>query len=235
MNCASPLNAIIGFSEMMQRGMFGPLGSERYAEYTNDIHYSGNYLLAFINDILDMSKIEAGQFRIEPETVNATEILNETMMFISVPAAQKGITIEVNAAAETWIEADKRALKQVLINLLSNAQKFTGKNGKIRVRAHVAGGALRLSIADDGCGIPRSALAKLGEPFTQVADPATRHHPGSGLGLAISRSVVELHGGRLRIVSRLGEGTIVHVILPQKVPADLLDVASTADTMDEAA
>ena len=210
----TPLNAIIGFSELMQRGLFGPLGSDRYQEYANDIQESGTYLLGFINDILEMSKIEAGHFKLSIEPFNVSDTLKETLHYIEVMAAEKSIAIEIEADREAVIAADKRAMKQILINLLSNAQKFTGDNGIIKVRVRKISGALKLTIADNGCGIPKNALAKLGEPFTQVADASTRHHPGSGLGLAISRSLIELHGGRLRIVSELGQGTIVHVILP---------------------
>jgi two-component system, cell cycle sensor histidine kinase PleC len=139
---------------------------------------------------------------------------------VEVMAAEKSISIEIESEGSAFIAADKRSMKQILINLLSNAQKFTGENGTIKVRARKVNSALRLTIADNGCGIPKEALAKLGEPFTQVADASTRHHPGSGLGLAISRSLVELHGGRLRISSNLGKGTIVHVILPDNPVAE---------------
>jgi two-component system, cell cycle sensor histidine kinase PleC len=223
----TPLNAIIGFSELMQRGLFGPLGSDRYQEYANDIHASGSYLLGFINDILEMSKIEAGHFKLSIEPIDLLETLKETLHYIEVMAAEKSISIKIEAEVASIIAADKRATKQILINLLSNAQKFTGENGTITVRARKVGGALRLTIADNGCGIPKSALAKLGEPFTQVADASTRHHPGSGLGLAISRSLVELHGGRLRIISTLGKGTAVHVILPDNpISEDALALAA---------
>jgi two-component system, cell cycle sensor histidine kinase PleC len=210
----TPLNAIIGFSELMQRGLFGPLGSDRYQEYANDIQESGTYLLGFINDILEMSKIEAGHFKLSIEPINIPDTLKEALHYVEVMAAEKSISIETETERAGIAVADKRAIKQILINLLSNAQKFTGENGVIKVRARRINESLRLTIADSGCGIPKSALAKLGEPFTQVADASTRHHPGSGLGLAISRSLVELHGGRLRITSTLGKGTIVHVVLP---------------------
>ncbi|MGL4404622.1 MAG: PAS domain-containing sensor histidine kinase, partial [Notoacmeibacter sp.] len=213
----TPLNAIIGFSELMQRGLFGPLGSSRYQEYANDIHESGAYLLGFINDILEMSKIEAGHFKLSIEKFNVADTLHETLHYVEVMAEEKAIKIEIDAESDAEIFADKRSAKQIFINLLSNAQKFTGQNGQIKVRVRKINGALRLTIADNGCGIPKTALAKLGKPFTQVANSSTRHHPGSGLGLAISRSLVELHGGRLKISSQLGKGTIVHVVLPDNL------------------
>jgi two-component system, cell cycle sensor histidine kinase PleC len=216
----TPLNAIIGFSELMQRGLFGPLGSERYKEYANDIQESGTYLLGFINDILEMSKIEAGHFKLAIEEFDISDALKESLPYVEILAAEKSIAIDIDAKGANVIAADKRSVKQILINLLSNAEKFTSENGHIKVRARKVNNALRLTIADNGCGIPKEALSKLGQPFTQVADASTRHHPGSGLGLAISRSLAELHGGRLRIGSRLGQGTIVHVVLPDSAIED---------------
>ncbi len=213
----TPLNAIIGFSELMQRGLFGPLGSDRYKEYANDIHESGAYLLGFINDILEMSKIDAGYYRLSIEQFNIAETVKETLHYIEVMAEEKAIKIDIEAESAAFVSADKRATKQILINLLSNAQKFTAQNGWIRVRAKKVNHALRITIADNGCGIPKESLCKLGNPFTQVADASTRHHPGSGLGLAISRSLIELQGGRLKISSQLGKGTVVHFFLPDSL------------------
>jgi two-component system cell cycle sensor histidine kinase PleC len=210
----TPLNAIIGFSEIMQNGMFGPLPHPKYEEYVGDIRVSGSYLLAFIEDILDMSRIESGQVRLSCEDTDAGEVLAEAVTFIEVQAANKGLSLSVEADEELALRCDRRALKQVMVNLLSNAQKFCRDSGVVRVRVRIAAGRLKLTVSDNGCGIPPDAVGSLGQPFTQVADPATRHHPGSGLGLAISRSLVELHGGRLRIMSKLGEGTVVHVSLP---------------------
>jgi two-component system cell cycle sensor histidine kinase PleC len=210
----TPLNAIIGFSEMMQNSMFGPLPHPKYEEYVGDIRVSGSYLLAFIEDILDMSKIESGQVRLNCEELDAGTVLAEAATFIEVQAAKKSLTLKVERTENLTLNCDRRALKQVMLNLLSNAQKFCPEGGSIRARARIVDGCLRFTVADNGCGIPQDALCMLGQPFTQVADPATRHHPGSGLGLAISRSLVELHGGRIRIMSRLGEGTVVHVVMP---------------------
>ncbi|OHV64330.1 PAS domain-containing sensor histidine kinase [Mesorhizobium sp. LCM 4577] len=216
----TPLNAIIGFSELMQQGLFGPLGSERYEEYATDINGSGKYLLGVINDILDMSKIEAGQFSLDREEIDLCPLIKETVRVISLQAAEKSINVETRIADTMRVYADRRAIKQIAINLLSNAVKFTGQGGKITVRARNTSGALLLTIEDNGCGIPKHALGKLGRPFEQVQNQFSKNHTGSGLGLAISRSLAELQGGALKIRSTEGVGTIVSVRIPlKKAPA----------------
>ncbi|MCV3240045.1 PAS domain-containing sensor histidine kinase [Mesorhizobium sp. ZC-5] len=210
----TPLNAIIGFSELMQSALFGPLGSDRYKEYVGDIHSSGNYLLGVINDILDMSKIEAGQFSMDREEIDLCPLIRETVRVVSLQAAQKSITVETKIADTMRLVADRRAVKQIALNLLSNAVKFTGQGGHILVRARNVSGAMMLTIEDNGCGIPREALTKLGRPFEQVQNQFSKNHTGSGLGLAISRSLAELHGGALKIRSTEGVGTIVSVRIP---------------------
>ena len=210
----TPLNAIIGFSELMEQSLFGPLGSPRYEEYANDINSSGKYLLGVINDILDMSKIEAGQFTMEREEIDLCPLIKETVRVVSLQAAQKSITVETRIADSMTLFADRRAIKQIVINLLSNAVKFTGQGGRITLRARNASGAMILTIEDNGCGIPKDALGKLGRPFEQVQNQFSKNHTGSGLGLAISRSLAQLHGGALKIRSTEGSGTIVSVRIP---------------------
>lgn len=210
----TPLNAIIGFSELMQSGLFGKLGSDRYEEYARDIHSSGSYLLGVINDILDMSKIEAGQFSLQREEIDLDKLMAEAIRVISVQADAKSISIGTKIAEHATLHADRRAIKQIVINLLSNAVKFTGQNGRILVKAKKVSGAFVLSIEDNGCGIPKEALKKLGRPFEQVQNQFSKNHTGSGLGLAISRSLTEMHGGVLKIKSSEGEGTIVSVRIP---------------------
>ncbi|MBI1620734.1 PAS domain-containing sensor histidine kinase [Aquamicrobium zhengzhouense] len=210
----TPLNAIIGFSEMMQQAYFGPLGSEKYEEYVADIHSSGLYLLGVINDILDMSKIEAGQFSIERERIDLHPLILETVRVVSLQAAEKSIMLTTQISEGLMLHADRRAIKQIVINLLSNAVKFTGVGGKITMRARKVSGAIMLSIEDTGCGIPKDALKKLGRPFEQVQNQFSKNHTGSGLGLAISRSLAELHGGALKIRSTENVGTIVSVRIP---------------------
>ncbi|PZO81694.1 MAG: PAS domain-containing sensor histidine kinase [Mesorhizobium amorphae] len=210
----TPLNAIIGFSDVMGSHLFGPVGNARYEEYVRDIKSSGEYLLGVINDILDMSKIEAGQFMIEREEIDLYPLINETVRVIALQAAKKQIVLETKISPEMRLFADRRAIKQIAINLLSNAVKFTGQGGRIEVRARKVSGAVMLSIEDNGCGIPKTALKKLGRPFEQVQNQFTKSHDGSGLGLAISRSLAQLHGGALKIRSTEGMGTIVSVRLP---------------------
>jgi two-component system, cell cycle sensor histidine kinase PleC len=212
----TPLNAIIGFSELMQSRLFGALGSDKYEEYIRDIHSSGTYLLGVINDILDMSKIEAGQFSIDSEDIDLCPLIRETVRVISLQAAKKSITVETKIADAMRLYADRRAVKQIVINLLSNAVKFTGEGGRITVRARKVAGAMMLTIEDSGCGIPKEALGKLGRPFEQVQNQFSKSHTGSGLGLAISRSLAELHGGALKIRSTIGVGTIVSVRIPER-------------------
>ncbi|WP_247721508.1 PAS domain-containing sensor histidine kinase [Brucella melitensis] len=215
----TPLNAIIGFSEMIQAGTFGPLGSDRYEEYINDIHTSGNFLLNVINDILDMSKIEAGHFSLDREEIDLCPLINETVRIISLQAEEKNIAVETRIEDAMELYADRRAIKQVLINLLSNAVKFSSYGGRITVRARKTGAALFMTIQDTGVGIPKSALRKIGQPFEQVENQFTKTHTGSGLGLAISRSLAELHGGWLRIRSTERVGTVVSVCIPDRNPA----------------
>ncbi|WP_439273302.1 PAS domain-containing sensor histidine kinase [Pseudochrobactrum sp. HB0163] len=225
----TPLNAIIGFSEMIAAGTFGPLGSDRYEEYIHDIHTSGNYLLNVINDILDMSKIEAGHFSLDREEIDLCPLIEETVRVVSLQAEQKHIAVETSIADTITANADRRAIKQVLINLLSNAVKFTSDGGRILVRARKINKALILTIKDTGCGIPRDALKKLGHPFEQVENQFTKTHTGSGLGLAISRSLAELHNGALRICSTEGVGTIVSVRIPdRKVQPNIAKAATDA-------
>jgi two-component system cell cycle sensor histidine kinase PleC len=210
----TPLNAIIGFSEILQSGMFGPLGSDRYDEYVSDIHASGTFLLGVINDILDMSKIEAGRMSLDREAFDLRPLIDETLHMVSIQADEKNISVETQIDETIRFNADRRSMKQIMINLLSNAVKFTEEGGHIRIRAKTASGSVQISIGDSGCGIPSDALERLGRPFEQVQNQMTKNHSGSGLGLAISRSLAELHGGCLKIRSKAGKGTIVAVRIP---------------------
>jgi two-component system, cell cycle sensor histidine kinase PleC len=210
----TPLNAIIGFSEIMESGMFGPLGAEKYGEYCRDIRESGEYLLDVINDILDMSKIEAGGIRLAPETVELYPLLADCLRVVSTRAGEKHLSLSADVDPAIRLNADRRAIKQITLNLLSNAVKFTPDGGAVTVRGRLRAGAVIIAIEDDGIGIPREALRKLGRPFEQVESQLTKRHQGSGLGLAIAKSLVELHGGAMRIRSKLGRGTMVVVRLP---------------------
>src|SRR5437588_4188140 len=210
----TPLNAIIGFSEIMAAGMFGPLGTEKYGEYCHDIHQSGQYLLEVINDILDMSKIEAGRIRLDLKEVQIGHFLDDAMRVVSARADDKKLALTPDIARGIRLKADPRLLKQIVLNLLSNAVKFTAEGGRVTIRARMGGGWVRIAIVDTGIGIPRDALAKLGRPFEQVESQLTKSHQGSGLGLAIAKSLTELHGGAMRIRSELGRGTVVLLRIP---------------------
>ena len=214
----TPLNAIIGFSEIMESGMFGALGADKYHEYCRDIRHSGQFLLEVINDILDMSKIEAGRMKLDLEDIELDRILTEAMRVVSSRAEDKRVELSAEIAPSLFFKADRRALKQIALNLLSNAVKFTPEGGRVTVGGRLSGGAITVAIQDTGIGIEKEALKKLGRPFEQVESQLTKSHQGSGLGLAIAKSLVELHGGAMRIRSAPGKGTLVVVRLPRATP-----------------
>jgi two-component system, cell cycle sensor histidine kinase PleC len=214
----TPLNAIIGFSEIMQAQMFGPMGSQKYAEYSRDIQRSGQFLLDVINDILDMSKIEAGRLQLEIEKAPLDGIVEEVMRLVGPRALEGRVTISREVPKQLELGADRRALKQVFINLFSNAVKFTPEGGRVNIRAARQGETIVIAIKDSGIGIPPGDIEKLGRPFEQVENQFTKSRGGSGLGLAISKSLVELHGGQLAIESEVGVGTEVRVVLPYSAP-----------------
>src|SRR5215472_16770162 len=211
----TPLNAIIGFSEIMESGMFGSLGSEKYQEYCHDILTSGHYLLEVINDILDMSKIEAGRMKLDMEPLDLSRTLAESLRVVTGRAQDKSLVLDADIEQSIPVVADRRATKQILVNLLSNAVKFTPEGGKIVVRSRVFDDCIVLMIADTGIGIPPQSLARLGRPFEQVESQLTKTYHGSGLGLAIARSLTQLHGGSMKLRSKLGAGTVVRVSLPR--------------------
>jgi two-component system cell cycle sensor histidine kinase PleC len=209
----TPLNAIIGFSEIMESGVFGPLG-DKYYEYCRDIRESGRYLLEVINDILDMSKIEAGAVHLNPEKFELEAVLAETVRIVVPRAQDKQLIVSTEIAHDIVINADRRGFKQIILNLLSNAVKFTPAGGRVTVRAESFEASVAIAIEDTGIGIPEDAMKNLGRPFEQVQSQFTKSHQGSGLGLAIARSLTELHGGTMLIRSTLGVGTTVQVQLP---------------------
>jgi two-component system cell cycle sensor histidine kinase PleC len=210
----TPLNAIIGFSEMMRDGVLGPIGNQKYAAYVNDINASGRYLLEMIDGILDMAKIEAGRMTLAPQWVALGPLFTECLRVVHPAAIDRKIQLLDAGATPMSVFADKRALKQILINLLANAVKFTLPGGKVLLRAYRYRGTVRIAITDTGVGIAKHELGRLGKPFEQVQNQLTKEHKGTGLGLAISRSLAELHGGKLDIKSKAGEGTTVTCILP---------------------
>jgi len=188
-----------------------------------------------INDILDMSKIEAGRARLDLEEVDLDAILAETIRVVSTRAEAKRLLLEVEISAGIRLSADRRALKQIVLNLLANAVKFTPEGGRVTVRGRTSVATATIAIEDNGIGIPKQALKNLGRPFEQVESQLTKRHKGSGLGLAIAKSLVELHGGAIRIRSTPGVGTIVLLRLPLAGVAKTTKAASAAEAVPAAA
>jgi two-component system cell cycle sensor histidine kinase PleC len=214
----TPLNHILGFSEIMSSGIFGPLGSAKYEEYCNDIGKSGRYLLDVIDDILAMSRIEAGRMTLTSESFRIGAAVQQAASEVTAAAAERNIDIAVDVAADVSLDGDRKALLRVLGNLLRNAVKFTPPGGQVSVRAKRLRHGVSILVQDTGVGIPREALDKVVRPFEQPGARLQDGFKGSGLGLAISKSLVELHGGSLRIRSQVGAGTVVMVLLPLQRP-----------------
>jgi PAS domain S-box-containing protein len=210
----TPLNAIIGFSDMMRTEIFGSL-SEKYREYAKDIHRSGLHLLDLINDVLDMARIEAGQWELHEEAVALGDLVRQAQRLAGGSAGEVRHRFEMQfPTAEPVVWADRRSLRQVLINLIGNAVKFTPEGGLIVVGVSVGDEGIRIVVADNGIGISEERIADLCRPFVQVENVMTRRHHGSGMGLFISKAMIERHGGALSINSLLGQGTTITINLP---------------------
>jgi PAS domain S-box-containing protein len=211
----TPLNAIIGFAEIMRDELLGPLGADHYREYAADIHQSGKHLLDLINDILDLSKVEAGRLELHEEDCDVPELLAASLRLMNERAHASDLRIEQRFPVRLpLLRADARSLKQILLNLVSNAIKFTPSGGRIVISAEAGPDAFRLTIADSGIGMTVDGVRKALEAFGQVDSSLSRRYEGTGLGLPLTRALVELHGGRLEIESALGEGTRVTAAFP---------------------
>jgi len=212
----TPLNAILGFSEIIQKQSLGPVGVRRYAEYAADINDSGLYLLEIINDILDISKIEAGRMQLHEQQVDLARTINMVVRLCVERATSGGVTITTDVPEGlSPLYADERAVKQILVNLLSNAIKFTPAGGSVTVMAWIeTSGQLALSVADTGIGIAEKDMPIVLAPFGQVDSALSRRYPGTGLGLPLVKSLVELHGGELTLRSTVGKGTTATVRFP---------------------
>jgi two-component system cell cycle sensor histidine kinase PleC len=214
----TPLNAINGFSEIMVAEMYGPVGDPRYKDYARDILNSGQHLLALINDILDMSKIEAGKMNLRFEPVALEDVAEDALRLVRNRAEAAGLALRLDFSDLPEVEADYRAVKQVLLNLLSNAIKFTPRGGLITVRAErrddPLGERVRISVQDTGIGIPPEDLARLAQPFEQIESQHAKTRQGTGLGLALTKALVEMHGGLLDLRSAPGQGTSASFSLP---------------------
>ena len=212
----TPLNAINGFSDIMQKEMFGPLGDPRYKEYVSDILFSGKHLLSLINDILDMSKIEAGKMTLNHEIMQIDDMITQVIRIVRGRADDSRLKLIYNPEETPEIEADPRAVKQVLLNLMTNAIKFTPEGGSVSCEVTPNSAGIIVKISDTGIGIAQEDIDRLATPFEQIDSQHSRQHEGTGLGLALSKSFIELHGGNFRIESTLGQGTSVIFTLPNK-------------------
>jgi signal transduction histidine kinase len=211
----TPLNAIIGFSEIIKNQKFGP-GSERYPVYAGDILSSGRHLLGLINDILNLSKLEAGRFVLHEEDIDLQALVDACLNVLSTQAVAGRIELSATLdSGRRWIRADERRLRQVLLNLLSNAVKFTPEGGKVRVSSVPRNDGLAISVSDTGPGIAPEDIPNAMTPFGQIDSKVRRKLEGTGLGLPLARQLVELHGGTFSIDSKLGAGTTVTFVLPR--------------------
>ena len=212
----TPLNAIIGFSEIISQELFGPIRNEKYLEYMKDIHQSSLHLLSIINDVLDMSKIEAGKLELSKEALNIQTVIGEVIRMMRERAECRRIELIaelIDEEIDSW--ADERAMKQIFLNLLSNAIKFSKEGGRVYIR--VLGDRPDLAVVefeDFGIGMTEEEQERALQPFGQAKPSTTRNYGGTGLGLPITKGLIEAHGGRLEIRSHAGHGTVVRVILP---------------------
>ncbi len=212
----TPLNAIIGFAEVIERELFGPVGVAQYANYAADIHRSGQHLLSLINDILDLSKVEAGRFEIVEQDFALAETIDEAKRLLEIRAQKAGLAMSSEIGADVArIYADRKLVSQALLNLLSNAVKFTPAGGEIRIAAgRDGGGDLLISVSDTGIGMAPEEIPRALEPFGQIDGTLARRYDGTGLGLTITKAFVEMHGGALTLDSEKGHGTVATIRLP---------------------
>lgn len=210
----TPLNAIIGFSEIMEQQTFGELGSPRYVDYAAHIRASGRHLLGIISDVLDMSTLEAGRMRLVRTEFEIDTIIEDVLEFVRAEMEEKEIALRVETVPGVPVSADREALEKIIGKLVRNAIKFTPQGGRVSIRSRLVDGAMNIFVEDTGVGIPRDALERICRPFEQINSPLQNGVKGSGLGLAIARSLAELHGGSLRIRSKVERGTVVRVRLP---------------------
>jgi signal transduction histidine kinase len=218
----TPLNAIIGFSELMMRGVLGPVGNENYLSYIKDIHLSGRHLLDIINDILEFSKAEAGKLELLECEVDVAEVVAALLRLIGPKARDAGLVLRdrlPQGLSRLW--CDERKLKQMLLNLLSNAVKFTPAGGTIELEVAETPAGFAISVRDTGIGIAKSDLGRVLRPFVQVENSLSRRHEGTGLGLTLVKSMAEIHDGSLTLESELGRGTVARLAFPPErmIPA----------------
>ena len=211
-----PLNAVMGFSEVIKNELFGPVGVEQYKQYADDIYGSGEHLLAIINDILDLSKVEAGKFDLIEAEVEVPELCRSAIHIVKGRADEAGITLIKRLPEDPpYLLADPRSLKQMLLNLMSNAIKFSSSGGIVDLETTIGpDGGFRFDIWDAGVGITQEHLDTILSPFEQVDTAHARHHQGTGLGLPLVKAFIEMHGGRVEIESEVDEVTTVSLFFP---------------------
>jgi signal transduction histidine kinase len=228
----TPLNAIIGFSELMIRGVLGPIGNPQYCEYLEDIHQSGTHLLSIINDILDFSKAEASKLELHESEVDVCQAVIALMRLLGPRARDAGLVLDNRIPPELpHLWCDERKLKQMLLNLLTNAVKFTPRGGNIEVDASCDETGLTISVRDTGIGIAKADLVRVLQPFVQADNELSRRHEGTGLGLTLVNSMIAMHGGRFHLESEVGSGTIAILNFPPErvasvSPTELKDLAT---------
>lgn len=212
----TPLNAIMGFSAATAREAFGPVGNTIYKEYADCIYQSGEHLLAIITNILDLSKINAHQMKLHAQWIYLNDLINDVLqMTRAYPGRQEREITFIDSTHSIQLFADRQLMRQVLLNILSNAIKFTVSGGRIVIQADIReNGYLDIQISDNGIGIPADKINDMLKPFTQIENRMTRVHQGTGLGLALGAQIMQLHNGQLKIESAENEGTTVHLILP---------------------
>jgi two-component system, cell cycle sensor histidine kinase PleC len=211
----TPLNAIIGFSQLMGSQTFGPLGSKKYGDYCAHILASGEYLLRVVSDVLDMARLEAGRENLTYARFRALQAVSQAVLDIAPTARDKGVAVRVDVCAESMLEADPQAVERILTTLMRNAVKFAPEGGEVSIGAVIGAELIHFTIEDNGPGIAAENLVHLGRPFEQGAAMMVNGMKGSGLGLAIANSLVELHGGTLRLQSRPNSGAAAMVTLPR--------------------
>jgi signal transduction histidine kinase len=211
----TPLNAVIGFSEILKDEIFGPVGSARYKDYAASIHKSGSHLLGLINDILDISKFDAGKLELHDDTVDAGHVVAECASLMEPQAHKAKVTLQNQIAEGAFrLKCDDRRLRQVLLNLLSNAVKFTPEGGQVTVSAATNAKGFSMTVADTGIGIAPEDIPRALERFGQIDSTLSRKYEGTGLGLPLAKHLMELHGGSLALESEVGVGTTATVTLP---------------------
>ena len=226
----TPLNAILGFSEIITREILGPLGNERYMGYVRDIHNSGRHLLGLVEEMLDLARVEAGTLDIALEPLELADAIDASLTMLETPARKAEVTLTVEGSPRQWpkLAGDRRKLTQAISNLIHNAIKFTPAGGSVRVSGEVAGGSLKLRVADTGIGMRAEDIPIVVKPFQRLASAFDGKYQGAGLGLPFAKAVIELHGGQLHIESALGAGTTITIELPLAPDARSRAITSAA-------